>query len=385
MKQEEVAAWLASSHLGPEAGHFGANDLDGWKTLCPALALALLATITVALRRYTRNRITLCPGWDDVAIECALLVSWAMTILLGVAAHDGVDLQNYSRIKGPADESYTHELSHVVTLVIANNSLWAATVSLTKCSILLQYLRVFAPGHPTRHLSYVLLTAVLVAALWAILGGPLICTPVKKLWDPTVPGTCVPAQTYWSSVASIDIILDLLILTLPLPAVASLRLPRRQRISLLLVFILGFTVCGFSVARLATVITLSDQGEFRASGFWAVIWSVVEANVGVMCSCLLALRPLLLNWFPGLDEDSGREATRANMHLNAVPNQGMVESGEARVIAQNASTTMTPAPSASWSNTMAETGSKATMSSSQSSSGPEVRALGSAGQERYWE
>ncbi|KAH9831071.1 satratoxin biosynthesis SC1 cluster protein 4-like [Teratosphaeria destructans] len=305
-----------------------------------------------------------------------------MTILLGVAAHDGVDLQKYSRTEGTANESYTHELSKVVKLVIANNSLWAATVGLTKCSILLQYLRVFAPGHPARHLSYVLLTALLVASSWATLGGPLICTPVKKLWDPTVAGTCVSAQTYWSSVASIDIILDLLILTLPLPAVTSLRLPRGQRISLLLVFILGFTVCGFSVARLATVLTLSDQGEFSASGFWAVIWSAVEANVGIMCSCLLALRPLLLKWFPSLDENSGRELRRASMHLNAVPNPGMVEGGRPR-INQNAGAAIRPGPSESSSNTMAETRSKATMSSSQSSSGPDVRAQSSASLGRH--
>lgn len=202
-------------------------------------------------------------------------------------------------------------------LVVTNNDIWALTVNVTKASILMQYLRLFS-AHYTRLLTYLLLTLLPPAALWAILGGTLRCRPIAKLWSPQIEGHCLmPASGYWISVAAIDIALDFLIIALPLPAITAMRcLPRKQKISLIAVFALGFFVCATSIARLATVTTTSKQGDFVASGVWAIVWSTVEANVGIICACLLALRPLLAKIYPGMDRHETNTAAAGSLSVN---------------------------------------------------------------------
>ncbi|KAI7552652.1 hypothetical protein KC331_g1743 [Hortaea werneckii] len=174
-------------------------------------------------------------------------------------------------------------LSLITILMITTNSLWALTVSVTKASILMQYLRIFSAPR-VRIACYILLVSLLPAVCWAVLGGTLLCRPVRKLWDPQVQGgACMSAEKYWVSVAGLDIALDGLVLVLPLPGIWGLRLPRRQKGGLVMVFLLGFFVCAVSVVRLLTVFLVARTGDLVQSGVWNIIWSAVEANVGIVC------------------------------------------------------------------------------------------------------
>ncbi|KAK1060669.1 hypothetical protein LTR74_011684 [Friedmanniomyces endolithicus] len=269
------------------SAHFGADDI-GWQALGPAIACVAASTCVVALRWYTRCRIVRCLGWDDYVILLSLLLAWAMLALIATAVHLGIGVAHI----------FPMETATLTKLVIANNDLWALLVNITKASILAQYLRIFS-GPRTRALCYSLLATLLPAAAWAVLGGTLLCSPAAKLWEPWLPGHCISAERYWLSVACTDIGLDFLVLLLPLPAITALHLPRGQKFSLILVFALGFVVCGVSIARLCTVLLASEAGAYVESGIWAIIWSVVEANVGIICACLLALKPLMGRLWPG--------------------------------------------------------------------------------------
>ncbi|KAK4997497.1 hypothetical protein LTR60_007747, partial [Cryomyces antarcticus] len=41
------------------------------------------------------------------------------------------------------------------------------------------------------------------------------------------------------------------------------------------------------------------------SGIEAIAWSAIEANVGIICASLMALKPWVIRFFPRLLEDSG--------------------------------------------------------------------------------
>lgn len=216
-----------------------------------------------------------------------------MTTTIGISVHEGIGIYHTPR-----------EASQIARLVIAANVLWILVVNITKASLLTQYLRIFC-SFRTRTLCYLLLFSLLPAATYAIFGGIFLCHPTAKLWNPKLEGTCRSAQTYWLSVAGLDISLDFLVLLLPLPSILSLRLPgRKQKIALVLVFTLGFLVCLVSVARLVTVYLTARQGKYVTSGVWAVIWSAVEANVGIICACLLALKPLAAKLLPSLFDET---------------------------------------------------------------------------------
>ncbi|KAK5133893.1 hypothetical protein LTR08_007122 [Meristemomyces frigidus] len=292
-----------------------AQDI-GWQALEPAIAFTILSTAVVVLRWYTRYRLVRCVGWDDYVILLSLILSWSSTAIIATAVASGVGL-----LDGPDQPTNT------IILILANNDLWALTVTVTKISILMQYLRIFS-GRTTRSLCYLLLFCLLPFVCWAILGGTLLCNPARKLWMPQVEGTCRSAQTYWLSVAGTNIALDFLVLLLPMPAIAPLRLARKQKAPLVLVFLLGFCICGVSLARLATVFVISEHGELVVSGIWAIIWSTVEANVGIICASLLALKPLIAALFPKLVEEEKGAIPKYCMQVRTVRGDEAGEAGD---------------------------------------------------------
>ncbi|RMY70277.1 hypothetical protein D0863_05897 [Hortaea werneckii] len=215
-------------------------------------------------------------------------------------------------------ETIQKTLPLITILIITTNNLWALTVSVTKASILMQYLRIFSAPR-VRIACYILLVSLLPAVCWAVLGGTLLCRPVRKLWDPQVQGgACMSAEKYWVSVAGLDIGLDGLVLVLPLPGIWGLRLPRRQKGGLVVVFLLGFFVCAVSVVRLLTVFLVARTEDLVQSGVWNIIWSAVEANVGIVCACLLALKPLVGRWWPRLVEGSEGEIPEYCMRIRRI-------------------------------------------------------------------
>lgn len=86
---------------------------------------------------------------------------------------------------------------------------------------------------------YVLLLLILGATAWGVFGVVFLCKPVQQYWNLRVLGTCMNAETHFLSTSSIGIALDWMIWILPIPVVGRLKLPRRQKLSLLVVFGLG--------------------------------------------------------------------------------------------------------------------------------------------------
>lgn len=179
------------------------------------------------------------------------ILSWCMCAIIGAELNEGLGVYEGGR---PVDAT------HLAKLVIINNDLWALAVTVTKASVLAQYLRIFS-CRIVRFLCYVLFFLLVPAVLWNIFAGTFLCRPVAKLWDPSIPGECMNPHDYWLSAAGINIGLDFLVLLLPLPSIMSLRLPRRQKICIVLVFLLGFFVCTVSIVRLFTVDIYAKKGE----------------------------------------------------------------------------------------------------------------------------
>lgn len=231
-----------------------------------------------------------------------------MPAIIGVGVHRGTG-------KRAGDLDFTL----IAKLIVAQNCVWAITVGTTKASILTQYLR-FLNNRKARIACYVLLASLLPAVAWGVFGGIFLCSPTGRLWDKKIPGHCRDAKTYWISVATVDILLDFLVLFLPVPFIAGLHLPRRQRYATMLVFLLGFFVCAVSVVRVGTVIGVADQNVIM-SGVWSIIWSVTEANVGIICASLLALRALIVKVFPKLLEEPepAKHSMRLPMHGVRLP------------------------------------------------------------------
>lgn len=253
-----------------------------------------------------------------------------MTAVIGAGVHRGV-----GRYSNDVDTSV------IAKLIVALNTLWSITVNVTKLSVLVQYLRFFSDRY-ARATCFILLSSLLPATCWGIFGGIFLCSPTQKLWEPNLPGHCRDSQTYWVSVAAVDIGLDFLILLLPIPSIVALRLPRKQKFATMGVFLLGFLVCAVSVVRVATVIGVAKQGDMVMSGIWSIIWSITEANVGIICASLLALRALIVKFCPRLMEETElpKHAMRLPMIENAEAMWNSTDSEALTLVQQDSMSTM---------------------------------------------
>jgi len=80
---------------------------------------------------------------------------------------------------------------------------------------------------------------VIAYGLLAVCANMFMCTPIAKFWDASIPGHCANQQTIWFCTAAINIVSDVIIFLLPMPALKALNLPARQKWGLMGVFALG--------------------------------------------------------------------------------------------------------------------------------------------------
>lgn len=112
-------------------------------------------------------------------------------------------------------------------------------LGLTKISILMQYLRIFATTTAMRYATLATLAFVILYTLEAILLSIFSCTPVDLFWNRTKTGHCVDFKALWFTHAALNIFSDVLIISLPMPVIKNLNIPRKQKFALMAIFALG--------------------------------------------------------------------------------------------------------------------------------------------------
>lgn len=119
--------------------------------------------------------------------------------------------------------------------------LYNGSLTATKLTFLLQYYRILGTGQ----MRVAIKVAFVFVALWSIsqlLVVIFTCSPIHKFWLPETPGTCIPNLPFWYVNAAGNIVTDIIVFVLPLPALSRLNLRRGQKLGLIGVFCLGFFV-----------------------------------------------------------------------------------------------------------------------------------------------
>ena len=124
-----------------------------------------------------------------------------------------------------------------------------------------------------------------------------------------------------------NIITDLAILFLPFPILTKLRLPKKQKIILVVTFSFGAFVAVVDVIRIAYLqsaaldrlkgkgqsngsIKIVEQQDFPWNASLSFMWSAVEVNLGIVCACVPSLKPLFLKFLPSFIKDKGDPDTK---------------------------------------------------------------------------
>ncbi|GME66322.1 integral membrane protein [Neofusicoccum parvum] len=225
-----------------------------------------------------------------------------------------------SKMVGHRWNEEANDVSIIAKLVLCSNLLYQVLTNATKSSFLLQYLRLFQQRW-IQWACKVSLAVVFGAALYGFFGGIFMCNPATKYWNPSVPGHCSDAQKYWFASALLGILMDFVVWLLPMPLIKGLRLPLRQKLSLMAVFALGGFVCVVSILRILLVHMYAANDNMEGAGIAAITWSTVEANVGIICASLMVMKPLVAKVFPRLLDSTG--PSRRNLRLPTITEDTM--------------------------------------------------------------
>ncbi|KAM5349879.1 hypothetical protein ACJ41O_006384 [Fusarium nematophilum] len=158
-----------------------------------------------------------------------------------------------------------------------------------KLSLLLSYLRFMAGG-----VWYKTTVGVAVACTMFhfsfLMAQVNLCTPVRKQWDASVTGgSCLNGVPMYTTMASLTIVFDVIVMVLPFPTLLKLQVPKRKKAVLLGLFAMGTFISVIQIVRIQTIKSLSNLLDSSA----LIMWSAVENNLGIIVACVPTLAPLV--------------------------------------------------------------------------------------------
>jgi fucose permease len=209
-----------------------------------------------------------------------------------------------------------------------------------KTSILVFYLSLSKTNRTFRWATIATLCVVNAAGIALTLVTLFQCTPVGAAFRFPIPSVhrCTDIITIYLSSAPVNIITDLAILFLPMPILTSMRLPRKQKTILVITFGFGLFVAIVDIVRIAYLQSAStyrlaqilnskkddslgrdaDVTDFSWYASYSFMWSAIEVNVGIMCACVPALKPLVSRFMPHLLRDEG-DVTEKHSSIDRSP------------------------------------------------------------------
>ncbi|KAF4628888.1 hypothetical protein G7Y89_g9255 [Cudoniella acicularis] len=259
------------------------------QVLAGAIIPTALASIFAIARLYTRSIVTRNWGADDTCIAIAWISSIGLAISNCIFTQYGTG--HHTIIPNPAN------IIPTLKLAFASQLLYQFTLAITKVGICLFYLRIFQ-DRVSKILVYLITGFVVLTFLPLELGVVFRCSPVSDAWK-FGNANCAAQNPRVFAAAACNIFADVLLMAFVFPRFASLKMGRRQKISLMAIVSLGFLVIIVAIIRVARVAHLADDLDLSWDGYDVTTWSSVEVSTGIFCASAPCIRPLLRQIAPG--------------------------------------------------------------------------------------
>ncbi|KAK5111136.1 hypothetical protein LTR62_005335 [Meristemomyces frigidus] len=250
-----------------------------------------LVCVAVTGRLYSRLVIKPWFGIDDTLILFAWVFAVGMTVVVMLANTEyGWDRHEWDIEE--ADFVAANKVAFIAKL------LFTLAATFTRLSLVCFYYRLLKDSG-LRWLNWVLH----VSLLWTMVVGIgfvclaiWLCVPIQAYWvfPPDSGGRCLDEGKVLLGSGIINCFSDLLTTVLPIPIVARLQMPRRQRIGVCILLCLGFIVTIAGIIR--TYFIWKSLVQQYDETWWAYpLWiaAAVEIDLAVICACAPAWKSLL--------------------------------------------------------------------------------------------
>ncbi|CAN9402319.1 unnamed protein product [Alternaria sp. RS040] len=187
-----------------------------------------------------------------------------------------------------------------------------------KISVVCLYYRIFAITTKSFRIACHIMNAWVIMTGFAFTIATVFqCTPIAAFWDKTISGArCFKNEPWWISYATVQITTDFMLLAMPFRRILGLSMGRAEKLGVALVFGTGGFVTFASIYRATTIARSASDPDPTWGPVPATIWSVIEANAGIICACLPMLRAPFVRLFGPL---FGSVATKATSKRRSYP------------------------------------------------------------------
>lgn len=171
------------------------------------------------------------------------------------------------------------------------------TLFLNKLAFLALYLRLF----PTPRFRIVTIATIVVVSAGTcsfVISTVFQCIPVEAYWDHSLRRTCVNNKAVRWSWAAFNTLLDVWVCLMPLPVIHRLQMSPLKKAGVMVLFALGLFVCVASGIRMVALEDSTTTKDLTWGSFSTLVWSSIEASVGLICTCIPYLRQPLRRLFP---------------------------------------------------------------------------------------
>ncbi|KAL6234350.1 hypothetical protein BDW75DRAFT_231201 [Aspergillus navahoensis] len=200
--------------------------------------------------------------------------------------------------------------------------IYCAGTGFLKVSVLLFYMRIF----PSLNFHIAVWVIVFIAAGYSIasvLANVFSCSPVAKSWDLRIEhGSCMDRPTFYFWNAGLGIFTDFATVLVPVPWLRRLQMPTRQKIAVGCILATGCFVGIVSCIRLSSLYILQHTDDLTWATTNALMWCVIELNLGIVGGCVTAMRPFMRRYCPrllGLSSSSGNKYYPSQSRGNSLP------------------------------------------------------------------
>ncbi|KAI9720083.1 MAG: hypothetical protein M1828_005811 [Chrysothrix sp. TS-e1954] len=240
-----------------------------------SVATLVILTFFLMLRFWSRAITRTKLWWDDWTVLLSMICS---------VTGSGLALYGVTHTKHAVGAAY------IAAGVIPFN----LGVATTKLSALFFYARFFSMIRWFRWASWTTGVICVVTSLAFIFSAIFSCRPAKKFFHRAVPGTCDDPHAHYVADAVMDVVLDVVILTLPLFPLWHAKIGRGQKWRATVLFVCGYSVVALSIYRtvISAKINPLESGSEKDVTDSSIAFAI-EIPLGIAIVSLPSIRSML--------------------------------------------------------------------------------------------
>ncbi|KAF7878820.1 hypothetical protein EAF04_000023 [Stromatinia cepivora] len=264
----------------------------------------VLSVLFLCIRIYTKVVVARNFATEDVCLILAWLAGVSVqALLVFMWLNKGLGVHVWEM---PVEVLNSH-----TKLIMSAFVIYVACLGLSKFSLLLFYNRL-SPIRWFRTSVYLLMFAVLAYSFAFTFALIFPCRPVARNWDIRITdGECINRAAIYTAAAAVNIATDIALLALPIPMIVDLQMPKVQKAGLIFIFTIGSMTCVTSIIRLKTILPLLVFQDETWLVSVPCIWTIVEANLVIICGSFPIMRQFLKHVVPRWIGESSSPAAQS--------------------------------------------------------------------------